>query len=243
MAKPLRSRRKLLLFIAAPILAAALFCALYILDYYPADETAEAAMLSDAAVTVQEEKDCTVFLPAQETDIGLIFYGGGKVDHPAYAPLLRSLAEEGVLCVLAKMPARLAVLDSDAAADLTPRFPHIDTWFIGGHSLGGSMAAAHAAEEGTYAGVILLAAYSTADLTEQRVLSLYGTEDGVLNMEKYGTYRANLPESAEEHILDGGCHACFGSYGAQEGDGEHTLSPAQQRALSAAYILSFVGSE
>jgi hypothetical protein len=102
------------------------------------------------------------------------------------------------------------------------------------------MAASCAAKHGeNYEGLLLLAAYSTADLTgtDLEVCSVYGSSDGVLNMEKYEQYRANLPENAVETVLEGGCHACFGSYGPQAGDGAHTMTAEEQRNLTAQLFL------
>ena len=75
-------------------------------------------------------------------------------------------------------------------------------------------------------GLVLLAAYSIADLTDSglRVYSTYGSEDGVLNREKYEADRPNLPQDTTETVIDGGCHAGFGSYGAQKGDGAPVIS-------------------
>lgn len=53
-------------------------------------------------------------------------------------------------------------------------------------------------------------------ITNMDVISLYGSEDGVLNREKYLDYRGNLPKSTEEIIIEGGNHAGFGSYGLQD---------------------------
>mgnify|MGYP003037100703 CR=1 FL=1 len=80
-------------------------------------------------------------------------------------------------------------------------------------------------------GLVLLAAYSTADLTDSglRVYAAYGSEDGVLNREKYEADRTNLPQDTTEAIIDGGCHAGFGSYGAQKGDGTPTISAEEQQ--------------
>ena len=95
-----------------------------------------------------------------------------------------------------------------------------------------------------YDGIILLAAYSTEDLTETglRVCSLYGDRDGVLNLEKYGQYRANLPENTRELILEGGNHAGFGSYGHQKGDGVSALEPGAQIRWTAEKILEFISN-
>lgn len=213
--------------------------AVYAGDYYHAGEEALAALVSDETVEVELLSDGVVFA-ASEAKAGLIFYPGGKVEHTAYAPLMRSLAEEGILCVVPEMPLNLAVLDTDAAEGWQERYPQVEEWYIGGHSLGGAMAASHAAKHAEdYEGLLLLAAYSTEDLTGTalKVCSVYGSSDGVLNMEKYEQYRANLPENAVETVLEGGCHACFGSYGPQAGDGAHTMTAEEQRNLTAQLFL------
>ena len=43
-------------------------------------------------------------------------------------------------------------------------------------------------------------------------------------MEKYEENKVNLPASLEEYIIEGGCHAGFGSYGSQDGDGVPTIT-------------------
>jgi dienelactone hydrolase len=143
------------------------------------------------------------------------------------------------------MPLNLAVLDSDAAEGIPEQFPDVKRWYLAGHSLGGSMAASYAADHASaYEGLILLAAYSTADLraTGLKVCSLYGDRDGVLNLEKYAKYRTNLPEDTVEQILPGGNHAGFGSYGAQEGDGISELEPGTQIQWAAEKILERMGN-
>lgn len=121
--------------------------------------------------------------------------------------------------------------------------PEIASWYIGGHSLGGSMAASYVASHTEeFEGLVLLGAYSTADLsaTSLRVLSLFGSEDGVMNAEKYEQYRRNLPEGFREVILEGGNHAGFGMYGAQKGDGVATVTGEEQIALAAEYIAELI---
>lgn len=236
-------RKKLAVIGIALLIALGAGCAVYLNDGYEAAEAAVAAMADNGAVTVRQNEDAVVFLP-ETPSAGLVFYPGGKVEHTAYAPLLRALAEEDILCVLLEMPFDLAVLDMDAADGIPEQFPEVERWYIGGHSLGGSMAASYIADHAAeYEGVILLAAYSTADLAETGldVLSLYGSEDGVLNMEKYREYRPNLPETAVETILEGGNHAGFGAYGPQEGDGTATITADEQLALTVKSVMAFVG--
>lgn len=175
----------------------------------------------------------------------MIFYPGGKVQYEAYAPLMEACAKQGILCILLQMPGNLAVLDINAAEGIPEDYPDIENWYIAGHSLGGSMAASYiSSHEKGYKGLILLAAYSTADLKEKGldVLSIYGSQDGVLKMNSYEKYRSNLPEKFTEIVIPGGCHAYFGSYGAQKGDGTPEISNEEQILLTADAIGDFIGN-
>ena len=216
----------------------------YVSDYYHADETALEAMAYQAdSVQAEQDGDVIWFVPEDPT-AGLIFYPGGKVEYTAYAPLLRACAENGILCALMRMPGNLAVLDANAADGLQQEHPEVTTWYIAGHSLGGAMAANYAAAHSEdFDGLILLAAYSTKDLSQTtlRVLSVYGSEDGVMNRESYEKNRANFPTDTTEVVLDGGCHSQFGSYGPQDDDGIPTISGEEQIRQTAEAIVAFIG--
>ena len=173
----------------------------------------------------------------------MIFYPGGKVEHTAYIPLMQACAENGILCVLVEMPFNLAVLDINAADGIQKEYPEIDDWYIGGHSLGGSMAASYlAGHSEEYEGLILLGSYSTADLsdTDIAVLSVFGSEDRVMNREKYKENKSNLPSNFTEYVIDGGCHAYFGMYGAQDGDGTPTVTNEEQIRLTVENIVKIM---
>ena len=219
-------------------------CWAYAADFYHADDIAMAAMSSAADVTVEQKGNTLAFIP-ENAETGLIFYPGGKVEYTAYAPLMRALADNGVLGVLVRMPLNLAVLNMNAANGIPEQYPQIKHWYIGGHSLGGSMAASHAAKNASnYDGLALLASYSTVDLSTSglSVISIYGSEDGVLNMEKYTEYKCNLPTAFEEQIIEGGCHAGFGSYGPQDGDGVPTITGEAQIAETVRLLTAFLGT-
>ena len=219
-------------------------CWAYAADFYHADDTAVVAMSTAADVTVEQKGNTLAFIP-ENAETGLIFYPGGKVEYTAYAPLMRALADNGVLGVLVRMPLNLAVLNMNAANGILEQYPQIRHWYIGGHSLGGSMAASRAAKNASaYEGLVLLASYSTADLSASglSVISIFGSKDGVLNMEKYAEYRRNLPAAFEEHIIEGGCHVGFGSYGPQDGDGVPTITSEEQIAETARLLTAFFNS-
>ena len=238
--------RKLWIILTAVILSLGLIigvCAIYLGDYYRADMDAIQADVSVGRVSFYTREDGYVVLEPEHAVAGLIFYPGGKVEHTAYIPLMAACAEKGILCVIVEMPFRLAVLDIRAADGICEDFPQIEHWYLGGHSLGGSMAASYLQKHTEdFEGLILLGSYSTADLsdTHLEVLSIYGSEDGVMNREKYEKYKENLPKDMTEVVLEGGCHAYFGRYGEQKGDGAPTISAQEQIRLTAEQITALI---
>lgn len=206
---------------------------LYINDYYHAEAVARKAMMGNETIEVNEKDGYYIFCDEEkESDKGIIFYPGGKVEETAYAPMLVELAEHGYEVYLVKMPARLAIFGMNAAEDIMEKAEHIAEWTMMGHSLGGSMAASFSAKHDEEIDqLVLLAAYSTDDLTDKEieVFSFYGTEDKVLNKENYEKYFGNLPEDVIEEVIEGGNHANYAHYGAQEGDGEATITREEQQ--------------
>ena len=226
--------------IAAIVVVLVIAAAVYLNTYYPAGQAARESLQSDAAVSVRTSDDGgIVFEPANRqaaNGAGLVFYPGAKVEYTAYAPLMHALSERGFTCVLVKMPFNLAFFDIDAADGARAAAPDVTRWYLGGHSLGGAMAAKYlAGHADEFVGLLLCASYATEDLSadDLSILSAYGTQDGVLNRDSYQSNWKNLPPSAQELVIDGGNHAQFGDYGAQDGDGEASIAPAEQIAKTA----------
>ena len=209
---------------------------LYIGTYYRADADAEAAMASDETVRVLPADFGWRFDGPSETD-ALIFYPGAKVEAEAYAPLCRALALSGVDVCLVRTPLRLAVLGINKADTIIGSVQYA-RWMIGGHSLGGVCAALYASKHPEKLdGVVMLASYATRPLDDGlSALYIYGTEDGILNMQSYRDFRENAPEQAAELVIEGGNHAQFGSYGMQRGDGAARITREQQIEQTAAAI-------
>lgn len=214
----------------------------YVSDYSEADETAN-TLLSNTE-SVQFLNDSPIhFSPIEQSDTGIIFYPGGKVDEVAYTPLMQPLAEMGYDTFIPEMPFHLAVFDVDAADEIIENNPEIEHWYVGGHSLGAAMAASYVADNvDKVDGLILLAGYSTADLSQSNlpVLSLYGSEDKVMDAEKVTEYRSNLPADMIVETISGGNHAQFGRYGEQDGDGQATISTEEQLAITLQHIQDFI---
>ena len=205
---------------------------IYASDYYHAKD------YEVSNIKVEQQDNYTVY-GGTNSKTGLIFYPGGKVEAKAYEPILAGLAEKGICVVLVEMPFNLAVFDSSAADGVINEFTNIQNWYIGGHSLGGAMAASYAANnQDKLKGVVLLAAYPTKEL-DIPVLSIYGSEDGVLNREKYSDSIKNA-NNLSEIVIDGGNHAQFGNYGEQSGDNAAKISNEKQWNETVKQILNFM---
>jgi hypothetical protein len=205
---------------------------------------AEAALESGGGVTVSTDPWLT-FTPDEPSDSGVILYPGGLVEAKAYAPAARAIAEAGHLAVIVPMPFNLAVLAPDSADAVVAAHPEVGTWVIGGHSLGGAMAAQYAdGHPDVIDGLVLWGAYppdgtdlSDADLA---VTSVYASEDGLSTVAEVEASAARLPADSRFVLIEGGNHAGFGWYGPQNGDGEATISREEQQDQTVAATLELL---
>jgi pimeloyl-ACP methyl ester carboxylesterase len=209
------------------------------------------ALESDARVEVTTAR-WLVFRPTDGTaETALILYPGGRVEPRSYAPAARAIAARGYLVVIVPMPLNLAVLNADAASEVKAAFPQVENWAVGGHSLGGAMAArfvhTHPSE---VQGLVLWAAYPDAsdDLSgfTLAVTSIYATLDGLATPDKIAASRSLLPPDTVWVAIEGGNHAQFGWYGPQDRDNPAAISrEAQQEQIVAATVglLSRLGGQ
>ena len=103
-----------------------------------------AALESDDLVIVREEP-WLAFAPAQHApSTGFIFYPGGRIDPRGYAPLLKAIASEGYLVVVPEMVLNMAPFSPNIADEIIASHLSLSQWVIGGHSVGGTMAAQYA---------------------------------------------------------------------------------------------------
>jgi dienelactone hydrolase len=212
----------------------------------PLDAMPEAitALESDADVLVTD-KDWMVFSPADGTpETGVIIYPGGHVDPRAYSPLAKEIARAGYLVVLPPVPLNLAFTAINVADEIMAANPAVEHWYVGGHSLGGSMAAEYvAANADKVDGLFLWASYSaeSTDLSAipgLQVLSIYGTENG--GAEEIRLSKERSPADTTWVEMQGGNHAQFGWYGIQPGDGVATISHEEQQAWIWEETLAFI---
>jgi len=196
-------------------------------------ETALNALSTDAQVVIRQEDGFITFAPVQaRTSTGFIFYPGGRVDYRAYAPVLRKIAEEGYFVALLEVKFNLAFFDVNAGDKVIKKYPQVDRWAVGGHSLGGVAAAEYAGEHpDSIRAIAFWASYPSNDSLKDSnllMMSIYGTNDGLASNEEIEASKTLLPAHAQFVPVDGGNHAQFGSYGPQAGDNPATISPEEQ---------------
>ena len=199
----------------------------------------------------------------------VLFYPGGLVDPHSYIKNLEFLTLMVSKVVIAKLDGNLAVLDQNKADTFIDEYgfdnvlgkPNL---VIMGHSLGGAMACSYLHNNiNSFDAAILLASYPTENFSllqfSGNILSLTGTNDEVLDSEKFEANKMFLPEGIEIESLaempddlitpstiyyeiSGGNHSQFGSYGDQSGDGTSSIMNNEQIELVNNAFLEFFKS-
>ena len=185
------------------------------------------ALTSDCTVTVRKvtvaewEDDSNYYYAFEpkgtHPETGFIFYPGGAVDPRSYAPFAHAIAAKGFLTVIVKMPGDFAITAIDRATTVIDDYAAIASWAIGGHSLGGVSSCAYAKNNSEkVAGVVLWAAYPSEafriDDTDLAVISIYGTNDGVVTLDDIEASEEDLPPDTQWVPIEGGNHTQFGWY-------------------------------
>ena len=202
------------------------------------------ALKTDSKVTVTTG-DWLIFKPNNSTPhTGFIIYPGGRVDYRSYSPEAHEIASRGFLVIIVKEPLNLAVLDANAAQQVIDSYPTVTSWAVGGHSLGGTMAAQYASNAPQILrGLVLWAAYpaSGTDLSTKNlvVVTIHGSRDGLVSSTQIDDSLKMLPPDTTRVEIQGGNHAQFGWYGPQPGDNEADISRQyqQEQVVQATTIL------
>jgi len=202
---------------------------------------AEASLASTDTVAFRDAGSWFEWSPADgPPTTGLIVYPGAKVPAEAYGPLALAIADEGYLVVVIPMPLNLAILGVSKADGPIDVHPEITRWAIGGHSLGGSMAAQYAGDHpDRIAGLAFWASYAATDLSalDLAVLSTWGSLDAGAARMSGPEARAAVPADAVFVEIPGGNHEQMGWYTGQPNDPPATISREdQQRSVAASTV-------
>lgn len=240
MKKSTKAKWIILIIVGVFVLLSAGF-GIYVSDYYKCDDSVNQYYNQSTSVQIKDIEE-GIFIDGPSNEKALIFYPGAKVEYKAYIPLLYQLAENGVDVFLIKMPCNLAIFGMDRADNVIEKYGY-DEWYMAGHSLGGAMAASYCTDNmDKIKGLVLLAAYPTKNLKQNDfwVVSIYGSEDGVLNKDKLEQGRQYMPDKYEEVCISGGNHAQFGNYGIQKADGAANISAKQQQEQTVEAVLKMI---
>ena len=237
-----RQGKRLFGWFGALVLVALALSVVFLGTPYEGDPASIEAVEEDPSVELTGTNGGYVLEPAAvESDTGIVFYPGGRVRPSAYVGSLAPLASEAnVTVVVPSMPRNLAIVDyavartglrPDAASDAMAAHPDIETWYVGGHSLGGAMACRYADRDSDVSGLLLYASYCDVDVSDTGldVLSVVGTADTVLDWETYERNQQYLPADANLVELDGLNHTQFGTYTSQDDPSGTSYDQAHDR--------------
>ncbi|TYP71242.1 alpha/beta fold hydrolase [Paenibacillus methanolicus] len=230
-----RLRRTLFL---ACLLAIALVAAYRIAVFEPSDK-AILALMSDNRVRVSSSSGWWLLEPVQgvRKSPGVIVYPGLLADAAGYSPWARMLAERGYPVYLVKMPLNFSPLATERATRILNEHPQ-ESFVIGGHSLGGAVAARYAAaHRERVKGLFLIASFidreAGEDVGGMPVLQVAATKDGIVTLNVSDREREQLPGTTEYVNIRGGNHQQFASYAEEWQDYPPAISEAEQLSLTA----------
>jgi len=215
----------------------------WLLAPFGATDVALDAMASTPQVEVTSTASSITLDPVGDSSgVGLVFQPGARVDSRAYAHILRPLAEAGHSVVIVKQPLGVAFFANGFASSWAEQHPEV-SWAVGGHSLGGVVAAGNASEDPALRDLVLWASYPASDVSDTpdlAAVSVFGTEDGFTEPMQVEETASDLPAGTTFVPVEGAVHSYFGDYGDQPGDGTATVprGEAQEQIVSA--TLSFL---
>jgi hypothetical protein len=200
------------------------------------------------------------FTPRQiEPRAGILLFPGGLVDFRAYARIARQLARDGLVVVVQNVPFGLALFDRDRAlvhgGAIRHLFPHVKHWSVAGHSLGGVAAATYALlQPKDVDGLILWGSTPSPTHSLKKmdlpVMSLCGSEDGLVSPTQIENTRHLLPDQAKVIVVEGANHTQFGDYWdgvndfyLQDGDRPAALSRHRQREQIVSHTVGFLSEQ
>lgn len=202
---------------------------------------------SNSKVSVIHSSYAIIFTPVADSNTSaLIFYPGALVEPEAYAPMAHKVAVSGFKTIIVKLPYRLAPLKSHKDNLARRTLDYINTekersWVVGGHSLGGKLAAQFAnSHSNILDGLILIGTSHPRELDlsglNLDVTKIYGSEDGLASEEEVEIFAKNLPSHTYWIKIKGANHRQFGWYGYQLGDGTALISRAEQQRITTSAI-------
>ncbi len=155
------------------------------------------------------------FMPKKTVPrVGFMILPGGNCDPRSYAPAAHDIAAQGFFTCIIPMPSCIAMLGYMRGERILQDHATIETWVMGGHSVGGTAAGTYAKTSGKLSGVVIWASLadpaSELHKTAIKVLSVYGSLDGRATPEQVRENAVYLPADTLLVEIEGGNHTQFG---------------------------------
>jgi pimeloyl-ACP methyl ester carboxylesterase len=215
---------------------------------YPLNDIVLKALESSDTVAVTRTEKMVTFTPTNNPkSIGYIFLPGGNVAFESYAPLVRRIAESGVFVAIPKVAFNLAIADQNAPDRVFNAYgDKHENWFVGGHSLGATVACFYAKEKyNSMVGLILFDGFATKGKSLYDLpLRMLSVESGIKSSKKWNAFQnaeQYNPKDTEYYVVQGGNHRQFGDYGEiQPFDTVATISREEEQNIAAAAVIDYI---
>jgi len=208
-------------------------------------ERADQAMLDTPGISVVKDESGRIdFVPkSQGMDIGIIIYPGEKIEPKSYANIARKLAQNGYPVSILKLRLNQPDISFGKGKKLVESKKDIKRWYILAHANGANIAYKDALKIKNISGFVFMGAIpegNDLNLVNMPVLSIWGTNDGLLDFSKTNEIKKRLPQSADYYMLEGGNSTNFADIELVSGDEEAIVSPSDQQAKAVRQILKFI---
>lgn len=251
-ARPSRGKRIRKFFVRIWLLLGVGFL-VYLYYSYRATGFDSAILTSDAQIAVTDASDAITFVPVGHAKLAsLIFIPGAMVEPTAYAPLARSVADNGYTAIVLKLPLRMASSESQRQSAVSHVTDIIESgdpstkWIVAGHSVGGVLACRVARDHPDLLdGLVLIGTSHPRDFDLSHlsidVTKVFASNDGLAAPAEVRANAKGLPTQTRWIKIEGGNHSQFGYYGFQLGDHRATISRVEQQSATRQALLDALG--
>ncbi|MBO9130790.1 alpha/beta hydrolase [Bacillus sp. 165] len=194
---------------------------------------------------VKIEDGWVIYEPKESKKTGVILYPGAKVEPEAYSYIAQQLSKQGYYVGIPEVTLNLAITSINKAEEMMEKYPSVEKWYVGGHSLGGVSAGSFAYDNlDMVDGLFFLGSYpmNSNDFSETHlpILSIYAERDGLTTLGDIEDSESLLSDETVLYEIKGGNHAQFGIYGPQKGDNEAEISVKDQQDIIVDVLLKWL---
>ena len=200
---------------------------------------------SDSEINIIYDKDNNLVLSPynRANKEAIIIYPSSGIEPKGYIGIGRKLASMGYKVVIAKIPMNYPFFSFNKADKIISANPKELSWYLVAHNTSGEVAAKAATGNKKIRGVVFMGTYPISEdlrVINEPVLTIWGTNDGVLDFSKFNTYKANLPTGAKYQEIVGGNNTNFADVEIISKDHKARISAASQQDKAVKAIDRFI---